>query len=75
MSLKVVLKLTADEKLGAVVEVDGRPRIVEYSDLPADLAGRRTPEGGLEFWAGSIAVHVFDEKETAIGCLRFQAVG
>jgi UDP-N-acetylglucosamine/UDP-N-acetylgalactosamine diphosphorylase len=60
MSLKVVPKLTAGEKLGVVVEVDGRPRVIEYSDLPADLAGRRTAAGGLELWAGSIAVHVFD---------------
>ncbi len=60
MSLKVVLKRTAQEKLGVVVEVDGRPRVIEYSDLPADLAGRRAPDGGLEIWAGSIAVHLFD---------------
>jgi UDP-N-acetylglucosamine/UDP-N-acetylgalactosamine diphosphorylase len=60
MSLKVVPKLTAAEKLGVVVEVGGRPRIIEYSDLPADLAQRRAPDGDLEIWAGSIAVHIFD---------------
>jgi UDP-N-acetylglucosamine/UDP-N-acetylgalactosamine diphosphorylase len=60
MSLKVVPRLTADEKLGVVVEADGRPRIIEYSDLQGELGGRRAPDGGLEFWAGSIAVHVFD---------------
>ena len=60
MSLKVVPKLTAREKLGVVVEVDGRPRVIEYSDLPGELAERRTPDGDLEIWAGSIAVHLFD---------------
>jgi len=60
MSLKVVRKLRADEKLGVVVEVDGQTRLIEYSDLPAELARRRLPDGSLEIWAGNIAVHIFD---------------
>ncbi|MBN2021576.1 MAG: UDPGP type 1 family protein [Pirellulales bacterium] len=60
MSLKVVRKRAPEEKLGLVVELDGRPQIIEYSDLPDDLARRRNADGGLELWAGSIAVHVFD---------------
>ena len=35
--------------------VDGRPQVIEYSDLPAELAERREPDGSLELWAGSIA--------------------
>lgn len=62
MSFKVVEKLTPEEKLGVVVSVDGRPRVIEYSDLPAELAERRNPEGGLEFWAGSIAVHLLERE-------------
>lgn len=60
MSFKVVEKVAPDEKLGLVVSVDGRPQVIEYSDLPTDLAERRGPEGSLELWAGSIAIHVFD---------------
>jgi UDP-N-acetylglucosamine/UDP-N-acetylgalactosamine diphosphorylase len=60
MSFKVVERLSPDEKLGAVVSVDGRPQVIEYSDLPPDLASRREPEGGLELWAGSIAIHVLE---------------
>lgn len=60
ISLKVVRKLHPQEKLGVVVEVDGRLQIIEYSDLPAEVARRRLPDGSLEIWAGSIAVHVFD---------------
>jgi UDP-N-acetylglucosamine/UDP-N-acetylgalactosamine diphosphorylase len=60
MSFKVVERLSPDEKLGAVVAVDGRPQVIEYSDLPPELAGRREPEGRLELWAGSIAVHVLE---------------
>jgi UDP-N-acetylglucosamine/UDP-N-acetylgalactosamine diphosphorylase len=60
MSFKVIEKLAPDEKLGVVVSVDGRPQVIEYSDLPADLAERREPDGSLELWAGSIAIHLLD---------------
>jgi UDP-N-acetylglucosamine/UDP-N-acetylgalactosamine diphosphorylase len=62
ISFKVVERLSPDEKLGAVVSVDGRPQVIEYSDLPPELASRRVPEGPLELWAGSIAVHVLDRS-------------
>ncbi|ADV60977.1 UTP--glucose-1-phosphate uridylyltransferase [Isosphaera pallida ATCC 43644] len=60
MSFKVVEKHQPDEKLGVVVMVDGRPQVIEYSDLPAELAQRRDPQGRLELRAGSIAVHAFE---------------
>ena len=60
VSFKVVEKLQPEEKVGVVVEVDGRPQVIEYSDLPQDLAEKREPEGSLELWAGSIAIHVFE---------------
>ena len=60
MSFKVVERLSPGEKLGVVVRVDGRPQVIEYSDLPDELAARREPEGRLELWAGSIAVHILE---------------
>lgn len=54
-----VAKQQPDDKLGNFVEIDGRLQVIEYSDMPADVAQQRTPEGGLRFWSGSIAVHVF----------------
>jgi UDP-N-acetylglucosamine/UDP-N-acetylgalactosamine diphosphorylase len=60
VSFKVVEKVRPDEKLGVVVTVNGRPQVIEYSDLPAELAERREPDGSLRFWAGSIAVHIFE---------------
>jgi UDP-N-acetylglucosamine/UDP-N-acetylgalactosamine diphosphorylase len=60
MSFKVIERLSPDEKLGVVVTVDGRPQVIEYSDLPPELASRREPEGRLELWAGSIAIHVLE---------------
>jgi UDP-N-acetylglucosamine/UDP-N-acetylgalactosamine diphosphorylase len=62
MSFKVVERLAPDEKLGVVVSVQGRPQVIEYSDLPTELGGRREPEGRLELWAGSIAVHLLDRS-------------
>jgi UDP-N-acetylglucosamine/UDP-N-acetylgalactosamine diphosphorylase len=62
MSFKVVERLSPGEKLGVVVRVDGRPQVIEYSDLPEELAGRREPEGRLELWAGSIAVHILERS-------------
>lgn len=62
VSFKVVEKVRPEEKVGLVVEVDGRPRVIEYSDLPAELAERREPEGSLELWAGSTAIHLFERE-------------
>lgn len=62
MSLKVIEKLAPDEKVGVVVDVDGRPQIIEYSDLPRPLAEARNEEGQLAYWAGSIAIHVLERS-------------
>jgi len=60
MSFKVIEKIAPDEKLGVVVEADGKAQVIEYSDLPASLAELRDPDGGLQLWAGSIAVHALE---------------
>jgi UDP-N-acetylglucosamine/UDP-N-acetylgalactosamine diphosphorylase len=62
VSFKVVEKVQPDEKVGVVVESDGRPQVIEYSDLPSDLAERREPDGSLQLWAGSIAIHIFERE-------------
>lgn len=62
MSLKVIEKLAPDEKVGVVVDVDGRPQIIEYSDLPRPLAEARNEEGQLAYWAGSIAIHILERS-------------
>lgn len=60
ISLKVVRKRTPEERLGVVVECNGRPQIIEYSDLPDLLAQRCDTNGSLDLWAGSIAVHILN---------------
>jgi len=74
MSFKVIEKFAPDERVGVVVRVNGAPQVIEYSDLPTELAERREPDGSLELWAGSIAVHIlerdFVERLTAEGGLQ-----
>ncbi|QDT69606.1 putative uridylyltransferase [Planctomycetes bacterium MalM25] len=54
-----VAKETPGEKLGNFVMVDGKLCVIEYSDFPEDVAEVKDEAGGLKYWAGSIAVHVF----------------
>jgi len=58
-SLKVVAKRDAAEKVGVYALVDGKPGIVEYSDLPAAQRDSKGPDGRLHFGAGSVAIHAF----------------
>ncbi len=63
MSTLVVRKRTSRDKVGNVVMIDGSMQILEYSDLnplPDDIVERKTDAGDPVFWAGSIAIHVFD---------------
>jgi UDP-N-acetylglucosamine/UDP-N-acetylgalactosamine diphosphorylase len=60
MSTLVVAKQDPSEKVGVLAEIDGQVRVLEYSDLPAEAAARRTADGALALWAGNTAVHVFD---------------
>ena len=60
MTSQVITKRDPLEKVGNVVDVDGRLLVIEYSDLPDDIARQTSADGSLVIWAGSIAVHVFD---------------
>ena len=58
MSSKMVAKAEPGEKVGVFATSSGRTMVVEYSDLPAELAEARTDDGGLAYEAGSIAIHL-----------------
>ena len=60
MSSKIVAKASPTEKVGNFVLADGRISVIEYSDLPDDLARQTDAEGAPRFNAGSIAIHVLD---------------
>jgi len=71
MSAKCLPKRDPMEKLGNFCLVDGKVTVIEYSDLPEQLAMATTDDGHLRFSAGSIAIHVlsrsFVERLTADG--------
>jgi len=60
IATKIVLKTDPAEKVGVVATVGGRPAIVEYSEISAEQARARDPDGQLTYRLGSIAVHAFD---------------
>lgn len=55
-----VAKQGPHDRVGNFVAIDDHVQVIEYSDFPDDVAERRAADGSLAFWAGSIAVHVFD---------------
>ncbi|MBI1373149.1 MAG: UDPGP type 1 family protein [Phycisphaera sp.] len=58
MSSKMVQKANAAEKVGVFADVDGKISVIEYSDLPDELANATNADGSLKFNGGSIAIHV-----------------
>jgi len=60
MSCKVIAKRDPLDRVGHVALVDGRPGVVEYTEIPPAERERRDARGELVFWAGSIAIHLFD---------------
>jgi len=71
MSSKTIGKANALEKVGNFCIGDGQLQVIEYSDLPDELAKRTNPDGCLAFNAGSIAIHAirvgFIDRLTAPG--------
>ncbi|MGA2378158.1 MAG: UTP--glucose-1-phosphate uridylyltransferase [Spirochaetia bacterium] len=60
ISAKVVEKAYPEEKLGIIVTADGRPSVIEYSDLDEARMRARGPDGRLFYGQGSIAIHILD---------------
>ncbi|MDT8391319.1 MAG: UDPGP type 1 family protein [Lentisphaeria bacterium] len=73
MSCRSLTKTGPFEKLGNFCVHDTHTVVIEYSDMPDDLATLRNERGGLAFRAGSPAIHVlkrsFVERLTADGSL------
>ncbi len=60
MSSKTLKKAGPLERVGNFCLVDGKVTVIEYSDLPDDIAGKRNPDGSLVFELGSIAIHIIN---------------
>ena len=62
MSNKVTPKITPSEKVGAVVIIDKRYAVIEYSGLPEEHMRDKDKDGSLKFNAGSIAIHILNTE-------------
>ena len=62
MSAKALPKRDPMEKLGNFCLVDGKTTVIEYSDMPEDLARQTNEDGRLRFGAGSIAIHILSRS-------------
>jgi len=62
MSSKMARKRGPFEKLGNFCLSGGRLHVIEYSDMPADLAQQTDADGQLRFQAGSIAIHILARR-------------
>ncbi|MHC4626854.1 MAG: UTP--glucose-1-phosphate uridylyltransferase [Planctomycetota bacterium] len=62
MSSKAVIKTGPKEKVGNFCLVDGKVSVIEYSDLPDELAQKRRSDGSLVFELGSIAIHIINSS-------------
>jgi UDP-N-acetylglucosamine/UDP-N-acetylgalactosamine diphosphorylase len=62
MSSKMLAKRSAKEKVGNFCLLDGKVGIIEYSDMPDELATSLDGEGQLRFRAGSIAIHMISRR-------------
>lgn len=57
-----VKKKHPHERWGNFAMIDGHMHVIEYSDIPDDVAELRDENGQLKFWAGSLAIHVFERS-------------
>jgi UDP-N-acetylglucosamine/UDP-N-acetylgalactosamine diphosphorylase len=60
MSTKVVRKIDPAEKVGIIGRVNDKLACIEYSELTAEQAAERVPDGSLRFKSANIAVHMFN---------------
>ena len=62
MSSIAVPKADDLERVGNFVQIDGKIQVIEYSDLPDELAHAKNPDGSRMLNSGSIAIHLICPK-------------
>lgn len=61
-SSKVVSKISPEERVGVLCKEDGKPSIVEYYEMPKELASLRDVDGRLTYRYGVILNYLFSVK-------------
>ncbi len=62
LSSKMIPKVDDFERVGNFVLADGKLMVIEYSDLPRELAVARVAGNARQFDAGSIAIHMLSRS-------------
>lgn len=62
-SAKVVKKTCPEERVGVLCKQDGLPSIVEYYELPEDIANMRNADGELTYCYGVILNYLFNVEK------------
>ena len=60
MSTKVIEKAYPEERIGVIGAVDGKPGVIEYSDISEENQKARDKQGNLLYSHGSIAIHILN---------------
>lgn len=56
---KAVRKIDPNEKVGVIALKNNKPTVVEYSEIPKEMASSRDANGNLELRASHICVNLF----------------
>ncbi len=62
MSSKTLMKAYPKEKVGNFCLIEGKMTVIEYLDLPDEIAEKRQADGSLTFKLGSIAIHIINRS-------------
>lgn len=62
ISSKSVVKKNAKEKVGVFCKLNGVPKVIEYTELPEDMAEARDDNGELMYGEVNILSHLFNIK-------------
>lgn len=57
---KTVIKLREDEKRGTFCKKNGRPCVLEYTEIPKEIAGLRDIDGNLVYREASVNINLFN---------------
>ena len=61
---KVIAKVNPEEKVGAICLRDGRPSVVEYSELTEEMRNERDASGAYKYYYGVTLNYLFNVEAT-----------
>ena len=62
LATKTTTKVSPEEKVGVVCTMNGKPGVVEYTEIPYEMANRRNESGELVFGEGHLGISIFSRK-------------